>query len=89
MLSAIAAGKFNIYDTSQIYLSCHLLYINSYLGFVSSTATNPIWFVKTRLQLNNRSPQMSAMDCCKQIYRQSVSANNFYNVIFLQFYEKK
>ncbi|XP_057326654.1 solute carrier family 25 member 36-A [Microplitis mediator] len=44
-------------------------------GFMACTATNPIWFVKTRLQLDhsrdaphNRS---SAIECIKKIYRQS------------------
>lgn len=38
-------------------------------GFVSSTATNPIWFVKTRLQLDNDSrSKMNVRECIKRIY---------------------
>lgn len=38
-------------------------------GFVSSTATNPIWFVKTRLQLDHDSnSKMGVRECIKRIY---------------------
>ena len=38
-------------------------------GFVSSTATNPIWFVKTRLQLDHDSnSKMNVRECIKRIY---------------------
>ncbi|XP_026473400.1 mitochondrial carrier protein Rim2 isoform X2 [Ctenocephalides felis] len=42
-------------------------------GFVASTSTNPIWFVKTRLQLDNQSigPRMTAWQCMKRIYNKS------------------
>lgn len=41
-------------------------------GFASATATNPIWFVKTRLQLDNDSKQkMTVRDCIQRIYRTS------------------
>nr|XP_022917122.1 mitochondrial carrier protein Rim2 isoform X1 [Onthophagus taurus] len=41
-------------------------------GFTSSTLTNPIWFVKTRLQLDvNKQNQMTAMECVRRIYAQS------------------
>lgn len=41
-------------------------------GFVSSTATNPIWFIKTRLQLDHDSKsKMSVMQCMRKIYRTS------------------
>lgn len=41
-------------------------------GFAASTATNPIWFIKTRLQLDyNSKDKMSVMECTKQIYRTS------------------
>ncbi|KAK0094186.1 hypothetical protein PV326_011620 [Microctonus aethiopoides] len=40
-------------------------------GFVASTATNPIWFVKTRLQLDNQANHVSAIKCIKKIYQQS------------------
>lgn len=46
------------------------------LGFVASTATNPIWFVKTRLQLDNQANHVSAIKCIKKIYQQSVSIYN-------------
>lgn len=38
-------------------------------GFVSSTATNPIWFVKTRLQLDHDSrSKMNVRQCIQKIY---------------------
>jgi solute carrier family 25 protein 33/36 len=41
-------------------------------GFVSSTATNPIWFVKTRLQLDQgQYGSTTAWTCIRSIYRQS------------------
>lgn len=40
-------------------------------GFVACTLTNPIWFVKTRLQLDHRSNKITAMECVQRIYRQS------------------
>lgn len=43
-------------------------------GFVSSTLTNPIWFVKTRLQLDYaKDNRMTAMQCIRNIYSTSVS----------------
>ncbi|XP_022652554.1 solute carrier family 25 member 36-like [Varroa jacobsoni] len=40
-------------------------------GFVSCTLTNPIWFVKTRLQLdeNTYGQRQTAAECIKDIYR--------------------
>jgi len=42
-------------------------------GFVACTATNPIWFVKTRLQLDyaRSGGHLTAADCIKRIYKQS------------------
>ncbi|XP_054003127.1 mitochondrial carrier protein Rim2 [Hylaeus anthracinus] len=40
-------------------------------GFVACTLTNPIWFVKTRLQLDDRTNRITAMECVHRIYRQS------------------
>ena len=42
------------------YLSmpCHHLTLNNYQGFISSCATNPIWLVKTRLQLDRSSSSL-------------------------------
>lgn len=38
-------------------------------GFVSATLTNPIWFVKTRLQLDyNSKSKMTVSECVKRIY---------------------
>lgn len=38
-------------------------------GFVSATLTNPIWFVKTRLQLDyNSKAKMTVTECVKRIY---------------------
>jgi len=42
-------------------------------GFMASTLTNPIWFVKTRLQLDFKADgqRMTAIQCAKRIYRNS------------------
>ncbi|XP_006564587.1 mitochondrial carrier protein Rim2 isoform X3 [Apis cerana] len=40
-------------------------------GFVACTLTNPIWFVKTRLQLDHRTNKITAMECMQRIYQQS------------------
>lgn len=40
-------------------------------GFTACTLTNPIWFVKTRLQLDHRTNRITAMECVHRIYRQS------------------
>lgn len=38
-------------------------------GFVSSTLTNPIWFVKTRLQLDyNSKVKMTVRQCIERVY---------------------
>lgn len=38
-------------------------------GFVSATLTNPIWFVKTRLQLDyNANAKQSVAECVRRIY---------------------
>ncbi|KAI6175658.1 hypothetical protein M3Y97_00714000 [Aphelenchoides bicaudatus] len=36
-------------------------------GFTTATVTNPIWLVKTRLQINQI--QMSTWDCVRKVYR--------------------
>ncbi|KAJ6221199.1 hypothetical protein RDWZM_007011 [Blomia tropicalis] len=38
-------------------------------GFVSCTFTNPIWFIKTRMQLDERKNSTTAWDCIKSIYK--------------------
>lgn len=41
-------------------------------GFVAATITNPIWFVKTRLQLDHQRGQgLSVGQCVTNIYQQS------------------
>ncbi len=45
-------------------------------GFVSSTLTNPIWFVKTRMQLD-RSSKLSAWRCVSSIYHEKVMQAHF------------
>lgn len=44
---------------------------NICLGFTAITATNPIWLVKTRLQLEARNrgeKRMSAFECVRKVY---------------------
>ncbi|XP_068173871.1 solute carrier family 25 member 36-A-like isoform X1 [Antennarius striatus] len=41
-------------------------------GFTATTATNPIWLVKTRLQLDTRKrgeQRMSALECVRRVYQ--------------------
>uniref|UniRef100_A0A1B6CFI9 Mitochondrial carrier protein Rim2 n=1 Tax=Clastoptera arizonana TaxID=38151 RepID=A0A1B6CFI9_9HEMI len=56
-------------------------------GFVACSATNPIWFVKTRLQLDfNKSGQrLTAGQCIKRIYRQA-GILGFYKGITASYY---
>lgn len=50
-------------------------------GFTACTATNPIWFVKTRLQLDhNARNQMTVRECIRKIYRKS-GISGFYKGI--------
>ncbi|KAG8228375.1 hypothetical protein J437_LFUL008224, partial [Ladona fulva] len=44
----------------------------SFAGFVACTATNPIWFVKTRLQLDHATDgsRLTALQCISNIYKQ-------------------
>lgn len=50
-------------------------------GFVSATLTNPIWFVKTRLQLDyNSNTKMTVTECVKRIY-ESQGIRGFYKGI--------
>lgn len=55
-------------------------------GFAASTATNPIWFVKTRLQLDhNAKDQMTVRECVRKIYRTSGIAG-FYKGITASYF---
>ncbi|XP_069473880.1 solute carrier family 25 member 36 isoform X3 [Ambystoma mexicanum] len=50
------------------------------LGFTAITATNPIWLIKTRLQLDARNrgeKRMSAFDCIRKVY-QADGVKGFY-----------
>lgn len=55
-------------------------------GFVSCTSTNPIWFVKTRLQLDqSKYGTQSAWNCIRTIYRQS-GFSGFYKGITASYF---
>lgn len=51
-------------------------------GFASCSATNPIWLVKTRLQLdlNKNGKRLTAGQCIRRIYRTGVSYHNPYAI---------
>ncbi|CAI9724907.1 solute carrier family 25 member 36-like [Octopus vulgaris] len=55
-------------------------------GFTASTATNPIWFVKTRLQLDQKKDNsLKCRDCIKNIYQQS-GVRGFYKGITASYF---
>ncbi|XP_017468888.1 PREDICTED: solute carrier family 25 member 36 isoform X2 [Rhagoletis zephyria] len=55
-------------------------------GFVSSSLTNPIWFVKTRLQLDyNSKVQMTVRQCINRVYSQGGIAG-FYKGITASYF---
>uniref|UniRef100_A0A336MBW7 CSON014903 protein n=1 Tax=Culicoides sonorensis TaxID=179676 RepID=A0A336MBW7_CULSO len=55
-------------------------------GFVSATATNPIWFVKTRLQLDHDSKhKMTVRECIQGIYKSS-GLRGFYKGITASYF---
>jgi len=69
-----AKRKFNQVFTPNSHL-VHIFAAAS-AGFVSSTLTNPIWFVKTRMQLD-RSSKLSAWRCVSSIYHEKVMQAHF------------
>lgn len=55
-------------------------------GFVSSSLTNPIWFVKTRLQLDyNSKVQMTVRQCINRVYAQG-GISGFYKGITASYF---
>lgn len=64
--SALNAQSFVAADSPAVHIMSA-----SCAGFVASTATNPIWFVKTRLQLdfNDVQHRMSVRECIRRIYK--------------------
>lgn len=52
-----------------------------FLGFVSCTITNPVWLIKTRLQLDENiyGQRQSARQCIKSVYRNH-GIKGFYKV---------
>ncbi|XP_062548233.1 mitochondrial carrier protein Rim2 isoform X3 [Armigeres subalbatus] len=53
-------------------------------GFVSATLTNPIWFVKTRLQLDSNT-KLTVTECVKRIY-ESQGIRGFYKGITASYF---
>lgn len=72
---------FRIFQADSPY--SHILSA-SCAGFFSSTITNPIWFVKTRLQLDSDNKK-SVRDCIKEIYRES-GLRGFYKGITASYF---
>lgn len=69
--SQTKASLSNIQNLSSDSPIVHILSA-SCAGFAASTATNPIWFIKTRLQLDYDSKsKMSVMECMRKIYQTS------------------
>jgi solute carrier family 25 protein 33/36 len=55
-------------------------------GFTASTATNPIWFIKTRVQLDQkRQGSLTAYKCFKRVY-QTDGIRGFYKGITASYY---
>jgi len=55
-------------------------------GFSSSTFTNPIWFIKTRLQLDQQiNSRLTALQCMSRIYREH-GIFGFYKGITASYY---
>ena len=51
--------------------------IHFFTGFWASTLTNPIWFIKTRLQLDRASKEktLGIRKCVMKVYKENVSFN--------------
>ncbi|KAK3869440.1 hypothetical protein Pcinc_025241 [Petrolisthes cinctipes] len=59
----------------------------SWAGFTACTATNPIWFIKTRLQLDHSiyGHSSTALQCIRRTYRQK-GISGFYRGITASYY---
>lgn len=68
---------------SKIIKAClNSVYMESNIsGFVSCTMTNPIWFVKTRLQLDGQT--VTALQCIKRIYAKTVIYFRIHTLFFI------
>lgn len=66
-------------DSKKEGFYLHIIFntFTSFTGFTACTATNPIWFVKTRLQLDHSlyGQSTTALECIQKVYRQQVSVN--------------
>lgn len=54
-------------------------------GFISCTLTNPIWFIKTRMQLDQSLHGMTAWSCVKNVYQTS-GISGFYKGITASYF---
>ena len=73
-----------VYKFLAVCLLYNTIYLIFLLGFCASTATNPIWMIKTRLQLDRaRDKTLNIKNCFQNIYKEHVSIFHPCNYSFL------
>ena len=73
-----------VYKFLAVCLLYNIIYLIFLLGFCASTATNPIWMIKTRLQLDRaRDKTLNIKNCFQNIYKEHVSIFHPCNYSFL------